>query len=95
MQPAALGRIERDVLLGAAGKQVERQPEFARLQIPQRRVDGGKGNGGDGADGGGMGQKQVRSRQIASISSASRPIREGASVRSISAMTEAPPVPMV
>ena len=39
--------------------------------------------------------KKNRSRQIFSISRASRPIKAGPSVRRISSMMEGPPVPMV
>jgi hypothetical protein len=39
--------------------------------------------------------RNIRSRQSLSTSAASRPSRAGAKVRSISFITEAPPVPMV
>src|SRR5690606_34631096 len=58
MQPAALGGVEPDFALGAAGHEVQRHTELAALQIPKRGVDGGEGNGGDGADRGGVGHEE-------------------------------------
>ena len=58
MQPAALGGVERNFFLCPAGEEMQRHPEFSRLQIPECRVDGGECDRGDGADCGGVGEKE-------------------------------------
>ena len=58
VQPAALGGVHRDALLGAAGGAPQRLAVAPAAPVPQRGVDRGQRQAGDRADAGGVGGEQ-------------------------------------
>jgi hypothetical protein len=58
LEPAALRRVERHPALRAARRLPQGQPGAPRLQVPQRRVDGGQRETRDRADGGRVGGEE-------------------------------------